>query len=66
MTGLNRFLLKNRMLIANAFANVIGVMIVNLISRHAVTLTEPHILEYAFWINLFFNPAAFICGAWRL
>ncbi len=61
-TLFNHFLLKNRMLIANIISNIIGVVIVNLISTRAVTRTEPEIAHVAFWINLFFNPFAFISG----
>lgn len=50
------------MLIANIISNIIGVLIVNLISTRAVTLTEPEIAHLAYQINLIFNPSAFITG----
>jgi len=62
MTPLNHFLLKNRMLIANIISNIIGVLIVQYIGRHAITLTEPEISHLANQINLFFNPITFIGG----
>jgi len=62
VTPLNHFFLKNRMLIANMASNIVGVLIINLISISAITLTEPEIAHLAFQIDFIFSPFAFIIG----
>jgi len=59
MTKFGLLRLKNQMLIGNFISNIIGVNIVNVISRRSISPATPEVMELANRINMVFLPLSF-------
>ncbi|MCG6893510.1 MAG: SpoIIE family protein phosphatase [Desulfobacteraceae bacterium] len=64
MSGLGKWRLKNQMLIDNAISNIIGLLVVGLISQRNVSPPTPAALKVGSFVDCVYLPLIFIVIGW--